>query len=116
MPGRTRPVARRQSRAGRRPRQPIRRLGSNVRWCDLTNSQRAALVTLAGLEAVLTAAAAADLYRRPGDQVRGPKAAWWPVLFVQPVGPVAYLRFGRRTGPGEPQPQVPRPAAGPERG
>lgn len=82
------------------PRTPLRSLGRDVRWRDLTNSQRAALVTLAGMEATFTSAAAADLYHRPDEQVRGPKAMWWPLLFVQPVGPVAYLRFGRLRHPG----------------
>jgi len=37
-----------------------------------------------------------DLVRRPRAQVRGPKALWMMGLFVQPVGPVAYLALGRR--------------------
>jgi hypothetical protein len=40
--------------------------------------------------------AGVDLYRQPRENVRGPKALWWPIIFVQPVGPVAYLKFGRR--------------------
>ncbi|BFU45600.1 PLDc N-terminal domain-containing protein [Krasilnikovia sp. MM14-A1004] len=66
-------------------------------WADLSYRQRTAVLVLASVEAVLTAAAAADLARRPRASVRGPKVLWWPVLFVQPVGPVAYLGWGRRS-------------------
>jgi hypothetical protein len=61
-----------------------------------TSRRRVALIALGSAELVLTTAAAVDLFRRPQDQVRGPKALWWPAIFVQPVGPVAYLTLGRR--------------------
>ena len=66
------------------------------RWSDLSSTQRVAVVALAGVEAVLTVTALVDLARRPADQVRGPKALWAMAAFVQPVGPIAYLRLGRR--------------------
>ncbi|HEU4424462.1 MAG TPA: PLDc N-terminal domain-containing protein [Pilimelia sp.] len=66
------------------------------RWRDLSDRQRAAMLVVASIELALTATAAADLYRRPSEQVLGRKALWWPVLVVQPFGPVAYLMFGRR--------------------
>jgi hypothetical protein len=48
------------------------------------------------VEVVLTAVAAVDLARRPRREIRGPKAAWWLGILVQPLGPVAYLGWGRR--------------------
>jgi hypothetical protein len=66
------------------------------RWRDLTEAQRAAILTLASTELGLTATAVLDLARRPAAQVRGPRVLWWPFLFVQPVGPVLYLLRGRR--------------------
>ena len=66
------------------------------KWSELPRWQRTATVVLAPVEVVLTVVAAIDLARRTQRQVRGPKAAWWPVLFVQPIGPVAYLGWGRR--------------------
>jgi hypothetical protein len=54
------------------------------------------VIIVGSIEMVLTATAGVDLWRRPSDQVRGPKAMWWPAIFVQPVGPVAYLVLGRR--------------------
>ncbi|GAA0808264.1 PLD nuclease N-terminal domain-containing protein [Spirilliplanes yamanashiensis] len=65
------------------------------RFNELPRGQRVATMVLAPVEMVLTAVAAVDLARRPQRQIRGPKAAWWPVLFIQPVGPVAYLGWGR---------------------
>lgn len=62
----------------------------------MSAGQRAAIVAGAAVEVVLTATALVDLARRPTAQVRGPKAVWALGCFVQPVGPVAYLAFGRR--------------------
>ncbi|NDK90198.1 hypothetical protein GYA93_11485 [Gordonia desulfuricans] len=40
-----------------------------------------------------------DLAHRPADQVRGPKKAWVAASFVNFIGPIAYLRWGRRNTP-----------------
>jgi hypothetical protein len=66
------------------------------RWDELPGWQRAGVVALGAAEVVLTAAAAVDLARRPGGQVRGPKTLWWLSFGVQPFGPLAYLAVGRR--------------------
>jgi hypothetical protein len=71
-------------------------MGSSRRWKDLSKRQRAAIITLGSVETALTTAAAVDLWRRPRDLLRGPKALWWPAIFVQPLGPIAYLRLARR--------------------
>ncbi|MEU4515723.1 PLDc N-terminal domain-containing protein [Nonomuraea wenchangensis] len=68
-----------------------------MRWDEMSKKQRGAVVALASVEIALTAAAAADLRRRPAADVRGRKGLWWPAIFVQPVGPVAYLLWGRRS-------------------
>lgn len=65
-------------------------------WSDLSERQRGVVVALATVETVLTVMALVDLVKRPAGQVRGPKAAWALACFVQPVGPVAYLGWGRR--------------------
>jgi len=64
-------------------------------WRDLPRWQRTTTLVLAPVEVAMTAAAAIDLARRPTRQVHGPKALWWLGIFVQPVGPVAYLAWGR---------------------
>ncbi len=65
-------------------------------WGELSRRQRVGVVVLGSVELALTATAAVDLHRRPRHLLRGPKAPWWPAIFVQPVGPVAYLALGRR--------------------
>ena len=65
-------------------------------WQDLSREQKVAIAVIAPIEIALTAVAVTDLIRRPASGVRGPKAAWWPVLFVQPFGPPTYLLWGRR--------------------
>jgi hypothetical protein len=65
-------------------------------WAGLGTFRRAGVVTLAAVEVVCTTAAALDLLHRPDDLVRGPKALWWPAIFVQPIGSIAYLTWGRR--------------------
>lgn len=66
------------------------------RWSDLDTRERIPLIAAVIVELALTATALVDLARRPAGQVRGPKLAWALGCFVQPFGPVAYLRFGRR--------------------
>lgn len=73
---------------------PMRR---HLRWDELPRGSRVSLVVSAAAEIIMTTMAAVDLYRRPAEAVRGSKALWWPVIFIQPVGPPAYLLFGRRT-------------------
>lgn len=74
-------------------------MGRSRRWRDLTGGQQVAIVALSAVELVLTATAARDLARRPSRLVRGRRALWWPLLFVQPVGPVLYLTLGRLPAP-----------------
>jgi hypothetical protein len=65
-------------------------------WSDLTRWQRTAVLVLGSAELALTAGAAVDLWSRPRTEVNGVKARWWPVLLIQPFGPVVYLLRGRR--------------------
>lgn len=66
------------------------------RWSDLGPAQRKAIAVLASVELALTATAAADLARRPAGKVKGGRRLWWPLIFVQPVGPLFYLFWARR--------------------
>jgi hypothetical protein len=74
----------------------LRESSRTRRWSDFSSGQRAGIIVLGSIELALTATAAVDLYKRPQTSVRGPKAAWWPMILVQPIGPVAYLLLGRR--------------------
>ena len=67
------------------------------KWEDLSTAQRAALVTAAGIELALTATALVDLAMRPDELIRGNRR-WWAVgCLIQPIGPISYLAWGRRT-------------------
>jgi hypothetical protein len=66
------------------------------RWSELSFEQRVAIVVGAIVELVLTSIALRDLAKRPAREVRGPKLLWFLACFVQPIGPVLYLRAGRR--------------------
>ncbi|MFI7149696.1 ATP-binding protein [Nonomuraea sp. NPDC050022] len=88
-------VKRPEARERRRERQ--RSEGSApMRWNEMSKRQQGTLIALASVEVALTAAAAADLCLRPAGDVRGRKGLWWMAIFVQPVGPLAYLLWGRR--------------------
>ncbi|WP_189064371.1 oxidoreductase [Deinococcus seoulensis] len=65
------------------------------RFNDLSTSQKAGLITAGLVQAGLFAAAWTDLNLRRPDAVRGSKAAWRAGLFVNTLGPLAYLLKGR---------------------
>lgn len=67
------------------------------KWSELSPTQRRLTVVGGTLEVVLTAYCLRDLVRRPADEVRGPKPVWLAALTVQPVGPLAYLGWGRKS-------------------
>lgn len=69
---------------------------SKKRWSDLSQRQRSAVVGAGVVQIGLLVAALADLWRRPSDQLRGSKAMWTALSFVNFVGPLAYFAFGRR--------------------
>lgn len=64
-------------------------------WRDLTGRQKAAL-SAGSLQVSLLLAALLDIYRRPGQDIRGSKAIWTLASFVNFVGPISYFLFGRR--------------------
>jgi hypothetical protein len=68
------------------------------RWSDLSPRTRKLIIVTGVAEAGLKAAAAIDIKRRPADQIRGPKWAWFAGLLVNTAGvvPLSYFFFGRR--------------------
>ena len=67
------------------------------RWEDLDPAQRATIIGLGAVQIGLQAYALLDLRRRPAAKVRGSKRAWTLASFVNFIGPLAYLRWGRRS-------------------
>ena len=69
---------------------------SRRHWSDLSGREKRG-IGLAGLIQVgLLIFALQDWFRRPADQIRGPKRRWFPVLFLNFIGPITYLTVGRR--------------------
>ncbi|MFC0432037.1 PLDc N-terminal domain-containing protein [Kutzneria buriramensis] len=66
------------------------------RWKDLTPGQRRWIVLLGTVQLTLAAFAWTDLALRPAEVVNGPKRRWAWLIAVNFVGPLAYLRWGRR--------------------
>jgi hypothetical protein len=67
------------------------------RWSDVTPRQRTLTLFLGSVQMALAAISWADLARRPASSVNGPKPVWAVAIAVNIVGPLAYLRWGRRT-------------------
>ena len=70
-------------------------MAAKKKWSELGGAQRAAILTAASIELALTACALMDLAKRPAEQVRCGKRFWALGVLVQPVGPIAYLAWGR---------------------
>ena len=77
-----------------------RRRNKKKTWSDLSPVQRFLTLVAGAIQVGLLVAALADLRRRPAEQVRGSKAMWAALSFVNFFGPLAYFRFGRSPEPG----------------
>jgi hypothetical protein len=53
-------------------------------------------VTLGLVQFILLGVALWDLRQRSGDRINGPKKLWSLVVFINYVGPIAYLVLGRK--------------------
>ncbi|AHH97008.1 hypothetical protein GCM10010174_52130 [Kutzneria viridogrisea] len=65
-------------------------------WHDLTPGQRRAVIVLGAAQFTLAGVAWLDLAMRPASEVTGRKGMWAAVIAVNFLGPLAYLRWGRR--------------------
>ncbi len=65
-------------------------------WSDLSTEQRVGVVALGTFQVSLQIAALVDIRRRPAEQIKGRKATWVAVSFINTFGPLAYFKFGRR--------------------
>jgi len=71
-------------------------VGKTKRWSDLSQRQQVWIVVGAVIQVSLLVATLVDLRRRPADQIRGPKALWTALAFVNYFGPITYFAVGRR--------------------
>jgi len=67
-------------------------------WRDMSKGQRISVLLSGALNLALLAAAQRSIGRTPDSQIRGKKAIWRAVSFINFFGPVSYFLFGRRRG------------------
>lgn len=65
-------------------------------WSDLSPRSRAGIIVGALVQYALLGAALVSLRSRSADEIRGPKALWRGLVFVNFVGPIAYFVWGRK--------------------
>ena len=73
-----------------------RKAKKKQRWSDLSTGQRVGVIALGTLQVALQISALVDIRRRPREQIKGRKATWVAVSFINTFGPLAYFKFGRR--------------------
>lgn len=66
------------------------------RWSDLSDREKTSVLVGISVQVSLLLTALTDIYRRPAEEIRGNKALWVAVSFVNFVGPISYFLFGRR--------------------
>lgn len=74
----------------------LRKKSKKKKWSELSPGQQNAIIAAGAVEVALAVTAWWDLSRRPAYAVRGPKPLWAVAIAVNFVGPLAYLRFGRK--------------------
>ena len=65
-------------------------------WSELSTAARAGVVVGGVAQLGLLVAALADLSRRDPSELRGPRALWVLLSFVNFLGPIGYFTLGRR--------------------
>ena len=65
-------------------------------WKDLSSAQRGRMAVMGTVRMALMIWMLWDLHHRPADKIKGSKKLWTLAAFMQPVGPIAYLVFGRK--------------------
>jgi hypothetical protein len=66
------------------------------KWSDLSTALKARIIVQIVVQGVLFFYALWDLSHRPANKVKGDKRFWTIAIFVQPIGPISYLVFGRK--------------------
>ncbi|MGE3961017.1 MAG: PLD nuclease N-terminal domain-containing protein [Dehalococcoidia bacterium] len=65
-------------------------------WGDLSSGQKRGIGVGGLIQIALLLYALRDWFQRSDDEIRGRKLFWLPALFVNFVGPIAYLTVGRQ--------------------
>lgn len=68
-------------------------------WSDMDTKRQLSVIVGGAVQVALLVAALVDIRRRPAELIRGGKALWMGLSFINYVGPLAYFIIGRkRTG------------------
>ena len=70
-------------------------MSRNKSWNELSVVSRWRVAILGITQLALQFVALRDLVKRPAAEVRGAKGAWAAASFINFLGPIAYLAFGR---------------------
>jgi hypothetical protein len=65
-------------------------------WHDLSRRERWTKALLLLTDISLFVVAWRDLRRRPAERIRGSRGLWFCLLFIDYLGPLAYLLGGRK--------------------
>jgi hypothetical protein len=67
------------------------------RYRKLSPVQQSAIMAITAWNFSLIIIAQRDLSRRPASEIRGSKRLWRLACLTNTVGPISYLRWGRRS-------------------
>ncbi|SDW02145.1 Phospholipase_D-nuclease N-terminal [Arthrobacter sp. yr096] len=65
-------------------------------WRDMSKGQRISVLVSGVMNLALLVAAQRSLAKTPDSDIRGKKAVWRAVAFINFFGPVSYFLFGRK--------------------
>ena len=65
-------------------------------WSDMGKKQQLSVIVGGAVQVALLVAALVDIKRRPVELIRGSKALWVGLSFINYVGPLAYFILGRK--------------------
>lgn len=65
-------------------------------WLDLPTELRFPVIAAIIADTTAKVFTWGSLIKRPANKVRGPKWAWVLVSFVNGIGPISYVLFGRK--------------------
>jgi Phospholipase_D-nuclease N-terminal len=65
-------------------------------WADLSARSKRLIIVGATVQVGLLTAALTDISRRPEEMLRGPRAMWVALSFINFVGPITYFAAGRK--------------------
>jgi hypothetical protein len=65
-------------------------------WSDMGKKQQLSVIVGGAVQVALLVAALVDIKHRPAALIRGRKALWVGLSFINYVGPLAYFILGRK--------------------